>query len=69
MKGKRIKVLNICMDCTMLDISNTGLKKGDEIYILDEINSLSRYSKYVSTSEYEIMTKFSHMRAVRELID
>ena len=68
-KGKRIKVLNICMDCSMLDISNTGLKKGDEIYILDEINSLSRYSKHVSTSEYEIMTKFSHIRAVRELID
>lgn len=59
------KVLNICMDCFMLDISNSKIKKGDEIYILNKFNSLKQYANYLETSEYEIMTKFSNMRAKR----
>ncbi len=59
------QVLNICMDCFMLDISNLGLKVGDEIAILNKENPLEKYAKYARTSEYEIMTKFSFMRAKR----
>ena len=66
--GSFCKVLNICMDCFMLDITNTKLKKGDEIYLLNKFNSLNFYAEYAETNAYEIMTKFSHMRADRILI-
>ena len=66
--GSFCKVLNICMDCFMLDITNTKLKKGDEIYLLNKFNSLNFYAEYAETNAYEIMTKFSHMRASRVLI-
>lgn len=68
-KGYDCKVLNICMDCFMLDITNTDLKKGDDVYILNHINSLKMYANYINSSPYEIMTKFSNMRAERKFIN
>lgn len=63
------KVLNICMDCLMLDVSKTDIKKGDEIYILDKFNSLKSYANFSNTIEYEVMTKFSSIRARRKVIN
>ncbi len=63
--GKSCKVLNVCMDCFMLDISNTNLKLNDEVYILDKFNPLSQYAGKLNTTEYEVMTKFSHLRGSR----
>ncbi len=68
-KGYECKVLNICMDCFMIDISKTDLKKGDDVYILNHINSLKMYANHINSSEYEIMTKFSNMRAERKFIN
>lgn len=68
-QGKLCKVLNICMDCFMIDITNTNIKKRDEIYLLDNFNSLKLYAKHLKTSEYEIMTKFSYLRGKRIVID
>ena len=65
--GFRCKILNILMDCLIIDITNTSIKKGDEIYILSKFNSLKDYADYVGTSIYEIMTKFSHLRGERIL--
>lgn len=65
--GHICKVLNISMDCFMIDITNTNIKKGDEIYVLNKFNSLKVYADYVGTSVYEIMTKFSHLRGDRVL--
>ena len=62
-KGKKCRVLNVCMDCFMLDITNIKTKKGDEIFILDENNPLKNYSNYANISEYEVMCNFSHVRA------
>lgn len=67
--GKKCKVLNICMDCFMLDITKTKLKKGDKVYILNQANPLSLYAKHQSTSEYEIMCKFNSLRADRIIIN
>ena len=64
----KCKVLNICMDCFMLDVSNLKVKKGDEIYLLNKFNSLNNYAEYLETSSYEIMTKFSNARAERVVI-
>ena len=62
------KILNICMDCCMIDISNTELKKGDEIYLLNKFNPLKTFADYLETSEYEVITKFSNMRAARVIV-
>ena len=67
-KGKKCKVLNICMDCFMLDITNTDIKKGDEIYILNKFNTLKLYADYNLTSQYETMIKFSFIRAERVIV-
>ena len=63
--GSLCKVLNICMDCFMLDITKTNLKKDDRISILNSANPLSLYANYSSTSEYEVMCKFGNLRADR----
>ena len=68
LNNKRCKVLNICMDCFMVDITDCSVKKGDEFFILDEINSLKIYADYSNASEYEVMTKFSFLRAEREIV-
>ncbi len=66
--GVNCKVLNVCMDCFMLDISKTQLKKGDELFVLNKFNSLKSYAEHVGISEYEVMTNFSYFRAKRILI-
>ena len=66
--GKLCKILNICMDCFMLNITNLDIKKGDELFLIDEFNPLSVYSNYLETNEYEILTKFSQMRVIRVIV-
>lgn len=66
--GKACKVLNICMDCLMLDVTNTTLKKGDKVKILSPANPLKLYADYAGTTEYEVMCKFGHIRAINKLI-
>ena len=61
--GVNCEVLNVCMDCFMLDVTNTNIKKGDDINILDNINSLYLYAVHAGISEYQVMTNFSNMRA------
>jgi len=62
-KNKYCKVLNVCMDCFMLDVTNLNIKKGDNIYILNKHNSLKKYSNHLKISEYEVMCNFSKIRA------
>lgn len=66
--NKPCKVLNVCMDCIMVDVSKLKFKKGDKIYILNKFNSLSVFAKHARTSEYEVMTNFSKIRAVRIIV-
>ena len=63
----KCRVINVCMDCFMLDVSNTNIKKGTEIFVLNKFNPLSHYSKYAGINEYEVLTNFSNMRADRVL--
>ena len=65
--GNKCEVLNVCMDCFMLDITNSGLKKGDEVSIVNKFNSLKLYSNHIETNEYEVITKFSYLRAERKV--
>ncbi len=66
--NKLCTVLNICMDCFMLDISATNLKKGESMFLLNAFNPIDLYSNNSFSNNYEVMTKFGHMRARRKLI-
>jgi len=66
--GEQCEVVNICMDCFMLDVTNLNIKKGDELYLLNKFNPISLYSNYVVSSPYEVLTKFSNMRAIRTIV-
>ena len=61
--NKKCKVLNVCMDCFMVDITKAKIKKGTDVQILGNINSLQNYSKYLSVNEYEVLTNFALIRA------
>lgn len=51
---------NICMDMTMLDISELeGVKEGDEVIVFGESLSLQSIAHWAGTIPYEIMTSIS----------
>lgn len=62
-KGVKCKVLNVCMDCFMLDVGKLDVKKGDELFVLNNVNSLSRYAEFIGVNPYQIMTSFGAVRA------
>ena len=63
--GEKCKILNICMDCCMVDVSDVKIKKEDYVYLLNKDNPLKNYANYLNVSEYQVMCNFSKMRAVR----
>jgi len=66
--NKPCRVLNVCMDCFMLDVTNVKTKKGERIFILNNKNNLLNYANFIKTSPYEISTNFGNARAERILI-
>lgn len=67
-KNKKCKILNICMDCCMIDVTNVDIKKEDYIYILNKDNPLKNYAQHLKISEYQVMCNFSNMRARRLIV-
>ncbi len=65
LNGAECKILNICMDCFMLDISHTKITKKDTVPILNKHNNLLKYANYLKTHVYEVSTKFGQIRAKR----
>ena len=63
--GRECEILNICMDCFMLDVTGINIKKEDYIYLLNKYNPLKNYANYLKISEYQVMCNFSKMRATR----
>jgi len=57
-RGKKAKIVgNVCMDLTMVDISDIdGVKVGDEVEVLGDNVSLDEISKLTGLLNYEIMT-------------
>lgn len=49
----------ICMDLTMIDITNVDVQIGDEVIVLDDADMMARKLKTIS---YEILTNFSKIR-------
>lgn len=59
--GKEAPVIgNVCMDMTMVEISNCVCKEGDEVVIFDNLSSLVGLAKAANTIPYEILTGIGH---------
>jgi alanine racemase len=50
---------NICMDMTMVDITETGAKEGDEVVIFGEGNPITTLAEQLDAIPYEILTRVS----------
>ncbi len=50
---------NVCMDLTMIDLSNTTAKVGDEIEIFGSNNTIELMAKKMDTIPYEVLTSIS----------
>jgi alanine racemase len=50
---------NICMDMTMIDVTNIDCDEGDEVIVFGENPTIYNYSKSLDTIPYEILTNVS----------
>jgi alanine racemase len=50
---------NICMDMTMLDVSNIPCNAGDEVIVFGENPSIHQVSEWIGTIPYEVLTGIS----------
>lgn len=50
---------NICMDMTMLDVTNFKVKTGDEVEVFGDSPSIAELAKWIRTIPYEILTNIS----------
>ena len=58
--GKSCPVVgNVCMDMTMVDVSNVDCEAGDEVEIIGDNISIKTFSKRLNTIPYEVMTSIN----------
>jgi len=58
--GSMAKVIgNVCMDMTMVDVTNLNAKAGDEVIIFGQNLSIEEVAKSINTIPYEILTSVS----------
>ncbi len=58
--GKRASVVgNVCMDMTMVDVTNIDAKEGDEVIIFGEGLPIYEVASSINTIPYEILTNTS----------
>ncbi len=59
-KGRLAPVIgNVCMDMTMLDITDIDAKEGDEVIVFGEQISVREVARWANTIPYEILTGIS----------
>jgi alanine racemase len=59
-KGIRVPVIgNVCMDMTMLDITEADVKEGDEVIVFGEALPVTELAAAAQTIAYEILTGIS----------
>lgn len=58
--GKLCPVVgNVCMDMTMVDVTNIDCQAGDEVEIIGEHIDMETFSKHLGTIPYEVMTSIN----------
>jgi alanine racemase len=56
-RGQRAPVIgNVCMDMTMVDVTGTGAREGDEVILFGGALSIQDVAKSINTIPYEILT-------------
>lgn len=50
---------NVCMDMTMVDVSNIDCEAGDEVEIIGDHIDMETFSKHLGTIPYEVMTSIN----------
>lgn len=50
---------NICMDLTMIDVTDINTEEGDEVVIFDEDYSVEKIAEQIDTISYEVLTSIS----------
>lgn len=59
-KGKTTPTIgNICMDMTIIDVSGTDAKEGDEVIVFGPSNPVTRIAETLQTIPYEVLTSIS----------
>ena len=59
-KGRRAKVVgNVCMDMTMIDVTEIDAQEGDEVIIFGNEISVQEVASKINTIPYEILTNTS----------
>jgi Alr-MurF fusion protein len=59
-KGEFCPVLgNVCMDMTILDVSNIHVKEGEEVEIIGQHQKIENFAKMMNTIPYEVLTSLS----------
>lgn len=59
-KGRRAKVIgNVCMDMTMVDITDIDAREGDEVIIFGPELPIQQVAAFIHTIPYEILTNTS----------
>jgi alanine racemase len=58
--GKSCSVVgNVCMDMTMVDVTNVDCEAGDEVEVIGEHIDMETFSKHLGTIPYEVMTSIN----------
>ncbi|MEO6550612.1 MAG: bifunctional UDP-N-acetylmuramoyl-tripeptide:D-alanyl-D-alanine ligase/alanine racemase [Ferruginibacter sp.] len=59
-KGTLVPVIgNVCMDMTMLDITGTDIREGDDVIVFGELLPVNEIATWANTIPYEILTGIS----------
>ena len=65
-KNKYHKILNVCMDSILVDVSSSYVKVGDDVEIistnLHKQNCVNGIAKHLGTISYEVVTNLNHNR-------
>ena len=60
-QGKAVKTVgNICMDMSMIDVTNLEVNVGDEVVVFGKNPSVSQLAEWANSIPYEILTNVSH---------
>ncbi len=60
LKGKLVPTIgNICMDITMIDVTNTNAQPGDEVIIFGHYPTIQQIAEAMDTIPYEVLTGIS----------
>ncbi|MFW5850592.1 MAG: bifunctional UDP-N-acetylmuramoyl-tripeptide:D-alanyl-D-alanine ligase/alanine racemase [Bacteroidota bacterium] len=58
--GKEVPIIgNICMDATMVDVTDVSAQIGDEVVVFDENHSIQKLAEKMNTIPYEVITGIS----------